>query len=41
MSFYDTIRCIWHDPAFLVRTHADTLATAVFFVVIGLLVAVL
>jgi hypothetical protein len=25
MSFYDTIRCAWYDPAFLLKTHADAL----------------
>ena len=25
MSFYDTIRCAWYDPAYLVKTHADAL----------------
>jgi hypothetical protein len=25
MSFYDTLRCAWYDPAFLLRTHADAL----------------
>lgn len=35
MSFYDTIRCIWYDPAFLVHEHADTI-TAI-FVVAGVL----
>ena len=30
MSFYDTLRCAWYDPAFLVRHHADDLATLAF-----------
>ena len=28
MSLYDTIRCAWHDPAFLVREHDDLIAAA-------------
>lgn len=36
MSFYDTIRCAWYDPAFLVKTHADALLGALAIAVICL-----
>ena len=25
MSLYDTIRCAWHDPGFLLREHDDVI----------------
>ena len=28
MSLFDTIRCAWHDPGFLVREHDDLIAAA-------------
>ena len=31
MSIYDTIRCIWHDPAYVVRTHAENISSVLFF----------
>lgn len=29
MSFYDTLRCLYHDPAYVFDQHADAIGGAV------------
>jgi hypothetical protein len=36
MSFYDTIRCIWHDPRYVWDLHGDDIVGGVAVIVLML-----
>jgi hypothetical protein len=36
MSFYDTIRCIWHDPRYVWDLHGDDIIGGVAVIVLML-----